>query len=78
METEKTTKRSEHLQWCKDRAIEYVDNNDLGQAFASFMSDMGKHLETRNHMALEMGTTLLLSGNLSTSDQMRDWILGFN
>ena len=70
--------RSEHLQWCKDRAIEYIDNDDLGRAFASFMSDMGKHLETRNHLALEMGTMLLLSGNLSTSYQMRDWISGFN
>ena len=70
--------RSEHLQWSKDRAIEYVDDNNLGEAFASFMSDMGKHSETRNHLALELGMTLLFSGNLSTSDKMRSWISGFN
>jgi len=70
--------RSEHLQWCKDRANEYVEQNDTQQAFASFMSDMGKHPETSNHLALEMGMTLLLSGNLSNAHQMKEWINGFN
>jgi hypothetical protein len=70
--------RADHLQWSKDRAIEYVDNNDNKQAFASFMSDMSKHPELSNHLALEMGMSLLISNNLSTSDQMRNWILGFN
>ncbi len=71
-------KRSEHLKWCKERAIEYVDDNDHRQAFASFMSDMGNHPETCSHLALELGMTLLLSGHLSTGQQMRDWINGFN
>jgi len=44
--------RQGHLEWCKKRAIEYVDNGDLNNAFASFQSDMGKHNETANHMAL--------------------------
>lgn len=70
--------RAEHLQWCKDRANEYVDNNDMINAFASFQSDMSKHPETSNHMALEMGTMLLLGGQLSTSHQMKNWIDGFN
>ena len=70
--------RSEHLQWCKDRANEYIDNNNLKDAFASFMSDMSKHEETQDHMALQMGTMLLVSGNLSSQHQMKDWINGFN
>jgi len=70
--------RQEHLQWCKDRALEYVNRNDLNQAFASFQSDMSKHPETSDHIALEMGTMLLVSGNLSTAKQMNDWIVGFN
>lgn len=70
--------RSEHLQWCKDRANAYIEENDMPQAFASFQSDMSKHPETENHLALEMGTMLLLSGNLSFDHQMRDWINGFN
>ncbi len=71
-------KRSEHLQWCKDRAIEYVNSNDMQPAFASFMSDMSKHPETADHLALEMGMQLLLSGNLSTQHEMKQWIEGFN
>lgn len=70
--------RSEHLNWCKKRANEYVDNNDINGAFASFQSDMTKHPETANHLALELGTMLLLSGNLSSPHQMRNWIDGFN
>lgn len=72
------TNREDHLQWCKDRANEYVDNGDMQQAFASFHSDMQKHPETANHIALEMGTMLLVSGNLSNAHQMREWINGFN
>jgi len=72
------TNRTEHLEWCKQRANEYVERNDLQNAFASFQSDMGKHPETANHIALELGTMLLISGNLSTAHQMREWINGFN
>ena len=70
--------RSEHLEWCKNRALEYVDSGNVQEAFASFLSDMGKHEETSDHLALELGMTLTLSGNLSTENQMRDWIVGFN
>ena len=70
--------RSEHLQWCKDRAMAYVNDDDNNQAFASFMSDMRKHDETATHMALELGTMLMFGGLLKTSQQMKDWILGFN
>jgi hypothetical protein len=70
--------RVEHLQWCKDRALEYVKQNDMKNAFASFQSDMTKHPETNGHMALEMGTMLLIGGHLSTAKQMSDWITGFN
>jgi len=70
--------RSEHLQWCKDRAMEYVGMNDVNQAFASFYSDMKKHPETASHSALELGTMLMLSGNLNSSAKMEKWIIGFN
>lgn len=71
-------KREEHLKWCKQRANECVENNDLPGAFASFQSDMSKHPETANHLALEMGTMLLITDNLSSTHQMREWIDGFN
>jgi len=70
--------RTEHLNWCKQRALEYVKIGGLQQAFASFQSDMMKHDETANHFALQMGTMLLISGNLASQSQMENWIVGFN
>lgn len=70
--------REEHLQWCKDRAIEYVEKNELQNAFTSFHNDMCKHPETANHSALELGTMLMIFGHLSTPFKMKEWINGFN
>jgi hypothetical protein len=69
--------RAEHLEWCKQRALECVGRGDIGEAFASFQGDMEKHPETRGHKALQMGTMLLIGGHLSSSKQMKDWIIGF-
>jgi hypothetical protein len=38
--------RSEHLQWCKDRALKYVESGDLNEAVTSMLSDLSKHPET--------------------------------
>lgn len=43
--------RDEHMQWCKDRAIQeydYYKGGDEGQrnGLTSMMSDLGKHPET--------------------------------
>ena len=70
--------RKAHLQWCKDRSNELADRNEIMDSFASFQSDMSKHPETENHKALEMGTMLLLGGNLQTKEQIKNWINGFN
>jgi len=70
--------RDEHLQWCKDRALEYVTMGDLPQAYASMGSDMRKHPETANHSAIGLGMMLLMNGNLNTPKEMRDFINGFN
>ena len=70
--------RQEHLQWCKERALEYCNKGDLKNAFASMISDMGKHEETQGHMATELGAMLLIGGHLDTVHQMEQWINGFN
>lgn len=70
--------RKEHLEWCKKRAIEYVDRGDLVGAFASMSSDLNKHPETQNHMGIEMGMTMVVGGFLNTPDEMRKYINGFN
>jgi hypothetical protein len=69
--------RAVHLQWAKDRALEYVGAGALTEAFTSFHSDMNKHPETANHKALELGTMLLIGGHLNSQRQMREWIEGF-
>lgn len=70
--------RAEHLQWCKDRAIEYARRGDIQGAYASFCSDMRKHEETESHIALDMGMMLMITGGLSTAQKMIDYINGFN
>jgi len=71
--------RAEHLQWCKDRAIEILDSEaDVAQAYASFASDMSKHEETKDHSALELGVMMMFGGQLNTVDRMKSFIEGFN
>ena len=70
--------RNEHLDWCKKRALEYIDSGDLNEAYASMASDLGKHPETEGHIAIGLGLQMLMAGHLSTDDKMRKFILGFN
>lgn len=70
--------RAEHVQWCKNRAIACIDAGNTKEAFASMTSDMGKHDETNNHLALEMGMMMLMGGHLDGAAQMRNFINGFN
>ena len=70
--------RGEHLRWCKDRALVYVDAGRLNDAYASMASDMSKHPETDGHAAIPLGMMLMASGHLSSQQEMRKFIEGFN
>jgi len=70
--------RDEHLAWCKQRALEYVDDGDLTGAFASMVSDLGKHVGTAEHVGIQLGAMEMLGGHLSTLERMRHFIEGFN
>jgi len=74
----KTKTRSEHLEWCKTSALEYCDIGDVRQAYASMASDLGKHPETENHAAIQLGMMLLIGGHLDNPAEMRKFIEGFN
>jgi hypothetical protein len=71
--------RDEHLEWCKERAREYLDRGDLANAVASMGSDMDKHPETR--MAGEkMGMLMYVAMIRLTEGDVqgvRDWVEGF-
>lgn len=70
--------RAEHLEWAKQRALEYVDREDLSQALNSMMSDLGKHDELRNHGAIELTVMMMAGGLLDNSERVRRHIEGFN
>jgi hypothetical protein len=71
--------RTEHLAWCKQRALEYVDRGDLADALASMASDVRKHPGTDTPattmlLALE-GTRCVMNADAAG---MRRFIEGFN
>ncbi len=72
------TSRADHLAWCKERALEYVDAGDLNQAFASMCSDFRKHPETEKHPGIMLGVAMLMEGHLNTPEKMQHFIEGFN
>jgi hypothetical protein len=67
--------RDEHLAWCKERALEYLDRGELASAVASMGSDMTKHPETR----MNEGMTVLGMMYVMQADRqgLRRWIEGF-
>lgn len=69
--------RSEHLQWCKDRALKYLDAGDFRQAATSMMSDLSKHPETANYPAVLNQLVMLKLINRNV-EGVRRWIVGFN
>lgn len=68
----------EHIDWCKKRAMEYVDAGEPYNALASLQSDLRKHFETARHPALELGAMLTATGHLNTTEQVRQWIGGIS
>jgi hypothetical protein len=70
--------RSEHLQWCKDRALAYLDRGEIADAVTSMLSDMSKHEET----ALPADSPLTMFGLMavmgSNIGDARRFIEGFN
>ena len=63
--------RNEHLQWAKDRALK--EPNGLSM-MVSFSSDMDKHDELKDHIALVLWATIDLSNNFD----VEKFIKGFN
>ena len=68
--------RAEHLEWCKKRALEYVDHGDCLNAMTSMLSDLGKHPDTKN--SCEIGFMLMMTIAKHDVHATRRWITGFN
>lgn len=72
------TTREEHLKWCKDRALRYLEDGDLTNAVASMGSDLSKHSETHQLVSNPYLMLLGMQHVLSYDAQgVRRWIEGF-
>lgn len=69
--------KSEHIKWCKDRALKYLDVGDLQNAYASMVSDLSKHKHTEGHIGISLGMAEMTAGRLSTLSGMKHFIEGF-
>lgn len=70
--------RDEHIAWCKQRALEYLDRGDATAAIMSMVSDVGKHPETQNHAGNMLAFGLLAAGQLKNPTEVRRFIEGYN
>lgn len=73
------TTRAEHMKWCKARAMQYVEVDDLQQAVASMLSDITKHEETTGLFAATAFLAFDVLRSAADNDRRRviDWINGF-
>ena len=69
--------REEHLQWARDRALEYADQGDVANAIASLQSDLGKHPETVGHDGIMLMSMLAMTGKFDRPGELRHFIEGF-
>lgn len=80
--------RSEHIQWCKDRAItEYdyyakssiTDRKDaVKNGITSMMSDLGKHPECKSEVLQSLCMFQLMSNPNMSRQEFVNFINGFN
>lgn len=70
--------RAEHMAWCKQRALEYVERGNVTSAIASMLSDLGKHPDTAAHSGIHLAAMMMLHGMLKEASEVREFIEGFN
>jgi hypothetical protein len=70
---------AEHLQWAKDRALEYADQGETGPAISSLMQDLAAHPETAEScdIILELMMPLAMTGEFHRPGELRKFIEGF-
>lgn len=68
--------RAEWLQFAKLRALRYLNEGDLNQAFASMGSDISKRDDCRvSEVVMSLGLLHLMHNDTAN---LRSWIEGFN
>ena len=71
--------RAEHPKWAKDRALEYADQGDTGNAISSLMQDLTGHPETAASASIvtELMMPLAMIGEFDRPGELRKFIEGF-
>ena len=67
--------RAEHLEWCKQRAREYIAAGDYLQAATSMLSDLSKHPETERSGG---GVCAMLMLTVHDRESASRFVEGFN
>ena len=72
--------RQEHLAFCKQRAMEYVNSGNLLEAVTSMMSDLRKHPETADtgQALAALGLFACQQAQQGDRDGVIRYIQGFN
>ena len=70
--------RKEHLAWCKQRALEYIDKGEIQEGIASMISDTHKHAETASSICDMLAMQFLMSGQVNSIPEARKFINGYN
>lgn len=69
--------RQEHMDFCKKRANEYLDQGDVQNALTSMLSDLGKHDETKG-IGEKLAPLAMFEMMNPSIDGARRFIDGFN
>lgn len=75
-----TETAKEHLAFCVERAMEYADQGNMVQAWASFLSDCNKHAGTA-HISTHLLTGMEMTRQVQTgasAGEFRHFIEGWN
>lgn len=68
--------RADHVAWCKQRALEYVEIGDLMEAVGSMISDMRKHPLTDTPLLIALAMVGMME--IDDAARVKRWINGFN
>ena len=75
---EMMSKRKEHIEWCKKRALERVEKGELAEAVVALSNDMSKSSKTIDHPLIDYGMILVIAGYFSTAKQVKEFINTIN
>lgn len=70
--------RAEHITWCKERALAYIDKGQTMEGLTRMMSDMSRHPETASPGLDQLTMQLMVIGALSSPAEARRHIEGYN